>query len=161
MSKSQQMTVKTFFRQLEEASCIQAQVLVEDFSHPGVCWKCNTTGFKLSSRFLKWIDGNVLTWVIGADEGRCSAELHTYKEELIRDAKVRNKEGMRQIARSQPWTSCSGICLEESPGRWPWREEGFRRAGRSSGLPPSCSRTVRAMCRKSSKGGWRPVWMNK
>lgn len=56
------------------------------------------------------------------------------KEELVRDVKVRNKEGMRQIAGSQPWTSCSGICLEESLGKWPWRQDGFSSADRSSGI---------------------------
>jgi len=56
--------------------------------------------------------------MIRADEGRSSAELIlTNKEELVRDVKVRNEEGMRQTAGSQPWNSSSGICLEESLGR--------------------------------------------
>lgn len=43
LSQSQQMTAEGFLRQLEEASCIQALVLVEDSNHPGICWKgqCN------------------------------------------------------------------------------------------------------------------------
>ena len=62
----------------------------------------------------------------------------TNKEELVRDVKVRNKEGMRQIAGSQPWTSCSGICLGDEPGE----ERGSGELVDLQGLPPSCSRMV-------------------
>ncbi|GAB0186320.1 hypothetical protein GRJ2_001097300 [Grus japonensis] len=53
-----------FFRQLEEASCSQALVLMGDLNHPDICWKDNTAGLKQSRKFLEQINGNFLAWVI-------------------------------------------------------------------------------------------------
>ena len=47
---------EAFCRQLEESSCLQALVLVRDFSHSDICWKDNTAKQKQSRRFLECID---------------------------------------------------------------------------------------------------------
>ncbi|PKU33654.1 zinc finger swim domain-containing protein 6- hypothetical protein [Limosa lapponica baueri] len=55
---------EAFFRQLEEASLLQALVLVVDWNHPNICWRDNTAGHKQSKRFLECIDDNFVMQVI-------------------------------------------------------------------------------------------------
>lgn len=38
--------VEAFLRQLEEASCLQADEDMGDFNHPNICWKGNTPRHK-------------------------------------------------------------------------------------------------------------------
>lgn len=54
----------TFFRQLEEASHLQALVLMGALTILDICWKCNTAGPKQPRKFLKCIDGYFMTEVI-------------------------------------------------------------------------------------------------
>lgn len=46
----QQMVDEAFFRQLGEASCSQALVLVWDFNYPGTCRKGNAAEYRQSTR---------------------------------------------------------------------------------------------------------------
>lgn len=55
---------ETFFRQLEEASCLQAIIIMGNFNHPNTIQKSNAVGHKQSRRFLGCIDINFLAQVI-------------------------------------------------------------------------------------------------
>jgi len=49
---------EALFRQLEEASHLQAVALVRIFNHSDICWRDNTVGHKQSRRF---VEGNDIT----------------------------------------------------------------------------------------------------
>ncbi|GAB0205257.1 hypothetical protein GRJ2_002991300 [Grus japonensis] len=55
---------EAFCRQIGAASCSQALVLMENFSHPDICWRGNTAGHKQSRKFLECTDDNVLLQAI-------------------------------------------------------------------------------------------------
>lgn len=44
---------KMFLLQLQNASCLQAVILLEDLNHPDICWKYSTENCKQPSRLLK------------------------------------------------------------------------------------------------------------
>ena len=82
----------TFFRQLEEALCLQALVSQGDLNHPKICWKGNTAGCKQSREFLESIGSflNFLTQLIEElTRGASLLDLVcTNKGELVRDVKA-------------------------------------------------------------------------
>jgi len=55
---------EAFFLQLQEASRLQALVLLGDFNYPNICWKSNTASCRQYSRFLECIEDNFLSQVI-------------------------------------------------------------------------------------------------
>ena len=55
---------ETFLLQLQEASCLQALVLMGDFNHPDMCWKSGMAGGRQSRRFLESVEDNFLVQVI-------------------------------------------------------------------------------------------------
>ena len=57
LSDQEEVVDEAFFSQLEESSCLQAVVLMRDFSRSDICWKDNTAKQKQSRRFLECIDG--------------------------------------------------------------------------------------------------------
>jgi len=52
-----------FFLQLQEASCLQAMTLREDFSHLATCWK-RTANCQQSRKLLECIEYNLLVQVM-------------------------------------------------------------------------------------------------
>lgn len=54
---------KDFYRQIGEASCLQALVLMGDFNYP-ICWWENRAGHKQSRKFLECVDDKFLFQVI-------------------------------------------------------------------------------------------------
>lgn len=44
---------KMFLLQLQNASCLQAVILLEDLNHPDICWKYSTENCKQPSRLLE------------------------------------------------------------------------------------------------------------
>lgn len=44
---------KTFLLQLQDVSCLQALILLEDFNHPDICWKYSTESCRQPSRLLE------------------------------------------------------------------------------------------------------------
>ena len=55
---------EVFLLQLQEASRLQALILIGDFNHPDICWKCDTASCKQSWRLLEYIEDNFLIQVI-------------------------------------------------------------------------------------------------
>ncbi|GAB0191017.1 mitochondrial enolase superfamily member 1 [Grus japonensis] len=55
---------EALYRQIGAASCSQALVLMEDFSHPDICWRDNTVERKQSRKFLECVDDKFLLQVI-------------------------------------------------------------------------------------------------
>lgn len=56
---------EAFFKQLEEASHLQGQVLLADLNHPSICWRGNTTGCKQSRKLLECVYDSFLAQAIG------------------------------------------------------------------------------------------------
>ncbi|PKU28864.1 dtw domain-containing protein 2 [Limosa lapponica baueri] len=54
---------ETLYKQIREASCSQALVVMGNFNHPDSCWKDNTVGHKKSRKFLECVDDNFLQMV--------------------------------------------------------------------------------------------------
>ncbi|GAB0207491.1 hypothetical protein GRJ2_003214800 [Grus japonensis] len=81
---------EAFFKQLEEASHLQALALMGNFNHPDIYWKDNTAGLEQSRRFLKCTDDNFLTQVIEGPtrKGALLDLTLTNKEELVGDVKA-------------------------------------------------------------------------
>ena len=61
-----------FFKNLEKASCSQALILMQDFSHPDTCWKDNIAGYKQSRQFMEYSDNNFLTEMIEDRTGKAA-----------------------------------------------------------------------------------------
>ncbi|GAB0204009.1 mitochondrial enolase superfamily member 1 [Grus japonensis] len=55
---------KAFLLQLQEASCLQALILLGDFNHPDICWKSSMATYRQSRRLLECIEDNFLSQVI-------------------------------------------------------------------------------------------------
>lgn len=55
---------EAFFGQLEEASCLQAIILMWNFSHPNNIPKSNAVGHNQSRRLLECVDVSLLAQVI-------------------------------------------------------------------------------------------------
>jgi len=83
-------TDEAFFLQLQEASCSQALVLLEDFNHPNICWKSSTASCRQSRRLLECIEDNLLSQVIDSPStvGWTLDLLVTNTRELISDVKT-------------------------------------------------------------------------
>ncbi|GAB0175990.1 hypothetical protein GRJ2_000064200 [Grus japonensis] len=73
----------------------RALVLMENFSHPNICWRDNTAGHKQSRRFLECIDDNFLLQVIeeSTRRGAMLALVLTNKERLVGDVKLKGSLG--------------------------------------------------------------------
>ncbi|KAK4814213.1 hypothetical protein QYF61_012552 [Mycteria americana] len=54
----------SFLLQLQEASRLQALVLLGDFNHPVICWKSSTASYRQSRRLLECTKDNFLSLVI-------------------------------------------------------------------------------------------------
>jgi len=55
---------EALYRQIEEASCSKALLLMEHFNHPNICWRDNTAGHRQPRRFLECFEDNFLLQVI-------------------------------------------------------------------------------------------------
>ena len=51
--------------QLQEASCSQTLVLLENFNHPKICWKSSTESCRQSRKLLECTEDNFLSQEIG------------------------------------------------------------------------------------------------
>ena len=80
---------EALFRELEEASCLQAMVLTGDFNPCDICWRDSTAGCKQSRRFLECSGNNFLTQVIKEPrrEDTLMDIIPINTEELVRDVK--------------------------------------------------------------------------
>ncbi|KAK4825453.1 hypothetical protein QYF61_027608 [Mycteria americana] len=105
---------------------------MEDFNHPNRCRRNNTEGHKQSRRYLECIDDNFLAQV---------TEKPTRKGALL-DLILTNKEGLVRDVKVEGSLGSSRICLEETCGIRPWREEEPKKAGHIQGSPPLSSGVV-------------------
>ena len=115
---------ETFLLQLQEVLCLQALVLMGDFSHPDTCWESGTAGGRQSRRFLESVKDNLLVQEIdGPTRGEALPDLVlTNAEESVREARLE--------AAWAVLTCLGGVCdLEECrPGKKWSRTLNFRRA---------------------------------
>lgn len=86
---------KAFYRQLQNASCSQALVLMGDFNHPNICWKDNTAKNKQSRRLLQNNADNFMTQVIGEPtrRGALLDLVLTNRDGLVGNMKVEGSLG--------------------------------------------------------------------
>ena len=86
---------EALYRQIGEASCSKAFVLMGDFNHPDICWRDNTAGHRQSRKFLECIEDNFLLHVIEEPKTR-GAMLDlvlTNKERMVEKVKVKGSLG--------------------------------------------------------------------
>ncbi|KAK4824925.1 hypothetical protein QYF61_021545 [Mycteria americana] len=95
VEEDQEEIDEAVLRQLQEASCSQALVLMGNFNHPDICWRDNTAGHMQSRRFQECIDDNFLTQVIKEPTGEVALLdlILTKKKGLVGDVKVRDNVG--------------------------------------------------------------------
>ncbi|GAB0191019.1 hypothetical protein GRJ2_001567200 [Grus japonensis] len=86
---------EALYRQIGAASCSQALVLMEDFSHLNICWRDNAVERKQSRKFLECVDDKFLLQVI-EEPMRRGAML-----DLVLTNKERPGRGCE--AQGQPW----------------------------------------------------------
>ncbi|XP_035169883.1 uncharacterized protein LOC118159406, partial [Oxyura jamaicensis] len=81
---------EAFLLQLQELSCSQALILMEDFNHPDICWGSGTAGSRQSRRFLEFVEDNFLVQVIdGPTRGEALLDqVLANVEESIREVKT-------------------------------------------------------------------------
>jgi len=86
---------EALYRQIGEASCSKALVLMGNFNHPDICWRDNTAGHRQARSFLECIADNFLLQVI-EEPMRRGVMLHlvlTNKEWLVGNVKVKGRLG--------------------------------------------------------------------
>ncbi|KAK4814759.1 hypothetical protein QYF61_026736 [Mycteria americana] len=178
-------TDELFYKQLGEASRSLALVLVGDFNLPDVCWKYNTEERKQSRRFLERVADNFLTQLVSEPtrEGAPLDHLFTNREGLVSDVMVGGCLGhsdhkmidflilgeaargvsktatldfrradfglFRRLVERVPWEAAlKGKGVQEG---WTFFKEGVLKAQEQS-VP---------RCRKTSRWGRRPAWLNR
>ncbi|GAB0183736.1 hypothetical protein GRJ2_000838900 [Grus japonensis] len=123
-----------------------------DFDLPKICCRDNTAGYKRFRSFVACVGDNFLTQMIKEYRRETLLDLIlTSKEEVVRIVKAWDSPGCSDCVMVEskipiegkkancsitvPWSSgeqtlaSTVICLEESYGRWSWREEGSKTAG--------------------------------
>ncbi|CAM4580634.1 unnamed protein product [Caretta caretta] len=175
---------EAFFRQLAEVTRLQALVLMGDFNHPDICWESNKAVHRQSRKFLENIGDNFLVQVLEEPtRGRALLDLLlTNHEELVGEAKVDGNLGgsdhemveFRILTQgrkesSRVWTldfrKADFDSLRELMGKIPWENNMRGKRVQESWLYFKESllrlqgQTI-PMCRKNSKYGRRPAWLN-
>ncbi|XP_073186763.1 uncharacterized protein [Lepidochelys kempii] len=175
---------EAFFWQLTEVTRSHALVLMGDFNHPDICWESNTAVHRQSRKFLENVGDNFLVQVLEEPtRGRTLLDLLlTNQEELVGEAKVDGilggsdhemvefrilTQGRKESSRI--WTldfrKADFDSLRELMGKIPW-ENNMRGEGVQESwlyFKESLLRLQRQtiqMCRKNSKYGRRPAWLN-
>ncbi|KAK4816911.1 LOW QUALITY PROTEIN: hypothetical protein QYF61_024921 [Mycteria americana] len=169
-------TDKLFYKQLGEASRSLALVLVGDFNLPGVCWKYNTAERKQSRRFLERVADNFLAQLVSEPtrEGAPLDLLFTNREGLVSHVMAGGCLGqsdhemiefliLGEAARRVSRTATLDLRLVE---RVPW-EAALKGKGVQQGWTFFKEEVLKAQeqavptCRKTSRQGRRPAWLNR
>ncbi|KAK4806761.1 hypothetical protein QYF61_005557 [Mycteria americana] len=178
-------TDEAFFLQLQEASCLQALVLLGDFNHPNICRKSSKASCRQSRRLLECTEDNFLTQVIDTPtQGDAILDLMvTNASELISDVKIGGSLGCsdhafveftvlrdmgqaRSIVRTLNFRKANFQLFKELVSRTPWekvlRDKG---AEQSWQIFKDAFHKVQELsvprCRKSGKEGKRPAWLSR
>ncbi|KAK4821784.1 hypothetical protein QYF61_002200 [Mycteria americana] len=175
---------EAFFLQLQEASCSQALVLLEDFNHPNICWKSSIASCRQSRRLLECIEDNFLTQVIDSLTRRDVIPdlLVTNASELISGVKIGGSLGCSDHAlvaftvlrdmgqamskvRTLNFRKANFQMFKELVNRIPW-ETALRDKGaeQSWQIFKDTFHRVEELsictCKKSGKEGKRSAWMS-
>ncbi|XP_065411777.1 uncharacterized protein LOC135973241 [Chrysemys picta bellii] len=175
---------EAFFWQLAEVARSQALVLMGDFNHPDICWESNTAVHRQSRTFLESVGDNFLVQVLEEPtRGRAFLDLLlTNREELVGEAKVDGNlggsdhemvefriltQGRKESSRIRTldFRKADFDSLREQMGRIPWENNMKGKEVQESWLYFKESllqvqeQTI-PMCRKNSKYGRRPAWLN-
>ncbi|CAM5167297.1 unnamed protein product [Natator depressus] len=175
---------EAFFRQLAEATRSHALVLMGDFNHPDICWESNTAVHRQSRKFLESIGDNFLVQVLEEPirGGALLDLLLTNREELVGEAKVDGNlggsdhemvefriltQGRKESSRIRTldFRKADFDSLRELLGKIPW-ENNMRGKGVQESWLYFKESLLRLqgqtipMCRKKSKYGRRPAWLN-
>ncbi|CAM5130495.1 unnamed protein product, partial [Natator depressus] len=175
---------EAFFWQLTEVTRSHALVLMGDFNHPDICWESNTVVHRQSRKFLENVGDNFLVQVLEEPtRGRALLDLLlTNQEELVGEAKVDGNlggsdhewvefriltQGRKESSRIQTldFRKADFDSLRELIGRIPWENNMTKEGVQDSRLYFKESllrlqgQTI-PMCRKNSKYGRRPAWLN-
>ncbi|CAM5145543.1 unnamed protein product [Natator depressus] len=158
--------------------------LMGDFNHPDICWESNTVVHRQSRKFLENVGDNFLVQVLEEPtRGRALLDLLlTNREELVGEAKVDGNlggsdhkmvefriltQGRKESSRIQTldFRKADFDSLRELMGKIPW-ENNMRGKGVQEGWLYFKESLLRLqgqtilMCRKNSKYGRRPAWLN-
>ncbi|KAK4810854.1 hypothetical protein QYF61_008826 [Mycteria americana] len=174
-----------FCKQLGEVSRSLALVLLGDFNLPGVCWKYNTAERKQSRRFLECVEGNFLTQLVSEStrEGAPLDLLFANREGLEGDVMAGGRLGhsdhemiefsilgeVRNVVsrtatldfRRADFGLFRGL-VDRVPG-----EAVLKGKGVQEGWTFFRKEILKAqeqavpMCRKTSRRGRRPAWLNR
>ncbi|KAM7160392.1 uncharacterized protein RBU57_010555 [Macrochelys suwanniensis] len=175
---------EAFFQQLTEVTRSQALVLMGDFNHPDICWESNTAVHRQSRKILASVGDNFLVQVLEEPtRGRALLDLLlTNREELVGEAKVDGNiggsdhemvefrirtQGRKESSRIQTldFRKADFDPLRELMGKVPW-ENNMRGKGVEESWLYFKESLLRLqeqtipMCRKKSKYGRRPAWLN-
>jgi len=172
-----------FFLQLQEASRLQALVLLGDFNYPNICWKSNTASCRQSSRLLECIEDNFLSQVISTPT-RGDAILHlvvTNASELVGDVKIGGSLGCsdhalvkltllremgitKSIVRTLNFRKANFQLFKEVVRRTPWemvlRDRGTEQSWQIfKDVFHRVQELSTPKCKKSGREGKRPAWL--
>ncbi|KAG6928006.1 hypothetical protein G0U57_008907, partial [Chelydra serpentina] len=175
---------EAFFRQLTEVTRSQALVLMGDFNHPDICWESNTAVHRQSRKFLESVGDNFLVQVLEEPtRGKALLDLLlTNREEIVEEAIVDGNlggsdhemvefriltQGRKESSRIQSldFRKADFDSLRELMGKVPW-ENNMRGKGVEESWLYFKESLLRLqeqtipMCRKKSKYGRRPAWLN-
>ncbi|KAK4810861.1 hypothetical protein QYF61_008833 [Mycteria americana] len=177
-------TDEAFFLQLQEASCLQALVLLGDFNHPGICWKSSTASCRQSRRLLECIEDKFLTQVIDTPtRGDAILDLLvTSASELIGDVKIGGSLGCndhalvefavlrdmgqaKSIVRTLNFRKANFQLFKELVNGTPWetvlRDKGVEQSWQIfKDAFHKAQELLIPRCRKSGKEGKRPAWLS-
>ncbi|KAK4818274.1 hypothetical protein QYF61_009992 [Mycteria americana] len=174
-------TDEAFFLQLQEASRLQALVLLGDFSHPNICWKSSTASCRQSRTLLECTEDNFLSQVIDTPT-QGDAILVTNASELIGDIRIGSSPGYSDHAlveftvlrdmgqakskvRTLNFRKANFQLFKELVNRTPW-ETALRDKGaeQSWQIFKDTFHTAQELsiprCKKSGKEGKRPAWLS-
>ncbi|KAG6931740.1 hypothetical protein G0U57_001044 [Chelydra serpentina] len=175
---------EAFFQQLTEVTRSQALVLMGDFNHPDICWESNTAVHRQSRKFLESVGDNFLVQVLEEPtRGKALLDLLlTNREEIVEEAIVDGNlggsdhemvefriltQGRKENSRIQSldFRKADFDSLRELMGKVPW-ENNMRGKGVEESWLYFKETLLRLqeqtipMCRKKSKYGRRPAWLN-
>ncbi|KAM6317421.1 uncharacterized protein O3Q21_008449 [Podargus strigoides] len=174
---------EAFLLQLQEASSLQALILLGDFNHPDVCWKMSTASCRQSKRLLECLDDNFLTQKPDSPtQGEAILDLMvTNVSEFIRDVKIGGSLGcsdhallqftvlrcmshMRSTVRTLNFRKTKFQLFKELVNRTPW-ETALKDKGAEQSWLIFKEAFHRAQelsiprCKKLGKEGKRPAWL--
>ncbi|KAK4828050.1 hypothetical protein QYF61_023088 [Mycteria americana] len=178
-------TNKLFYKQLGEASRLLALVLVGDFNLPDVSWKYNAAERKQSRRFLECVADNFLTQLVcePTREGAPLDLLFTNREGLVSHVMVGGRLGQSdhemieflihgEVRRGVSKTAALDFrradfgLFRRLVERVPW-EAALKGKGVQEGWTFFKEEVLKAQeqavprCRKTSRRGRRPAWLNR